>query len=88
MIRQMSRLGVLAAIALALAAPAGATTIYSTFGPGDSFNTINDGLNSWTIGGQGPFAGVRQEWAMTFIPTQDYLLDDIRVGAFHYLGGN
>ena len=63
--------------------------VYSTFGPGDTFNPDPSGNHSWTIGGDsGPFGNVQDEIAASFIPSATVSLDTIRVAAFHLTGGN
>jgi hypothetical protein len=68
-------LGILAAGA---PSPAYAATIYSTFGPGDSYETTA----GWTIGGGG------QEIAASFSPGFDATLDSIRLAQFFVFGTN
>jgi hypothetical protein len=64
--------------------------VYSTFGPGDSYNTGSTGNTSWTIGGDGgPFGNFQDEIGASFVPSgSSYTLDSIRVGAFHLTGVN
>jgi len=65
-----------------------AATVYSTFGPGDSFATGGGGSGiGWAVGSNA-FGLVDYQVAARFTPTQDYLLDAIRISAFQDSGVN
>lgn len=73
---------------VSMAASAGASTIYSTFGPGNSYDTVSDGSHSYDVGG-GAFNGnIEDEQASSFVATGSFLLDSIRVGAYNVEGTN
>jgi PEP-CTERM motif len=76
---------------LALSLVAGsimADTIFSTFGPGDSFDTISDGNHSYDVGGGAFNSNIEDQQASSFVPTESFVLDSIRVGAFNFEGSN
>ena len=63
------------------------TTIFTTFGPGDSYN-MNGG---WSLGGPPsppPFVSPLQTVGVSFIAGLDGALDTIRVAVFHISGPN
>lgn len=68
-----------AAALAALSLSAHSAVLFSTFGPGDSYN---QGVG-YTIGGAS-----RQVVAVAFIPAVDSLFDSLRVGVWHYDGPN
>jgi hypothetical protein len=62
--------------------PARADTIYSTLGPGSSYEEWGYGIGTPTLGGQS------QEVAALFVPTSVYTLDALGFAAFHISGPN
>ena len=64
--------------------PAWSATLYTTFGPGDSYDTLS-GIN-WSVGS--PTGVTAQEVAATFVAGFTGTLDSIRVAALHLNGPN